>query len=71
MGWSLKFLPEFRCGSVEMNLTSVGEDEVWSLALLSGLRIPRCCSCGCGVNRQLQLQLRLISRCGPKKQINK
>ena len=35
------------------NLTSIHEDAVRSLALLSGLKIP--CCCGCGVGLQLQL----------------
>ena len=56
------------CSSGEMNLTSIHEDAVQSLALLSGLRIQCCCelrfrsqmwlelaSCGCGIGQRLQL----------------
>ena len=65
----MKTLPDLKsplgsshCGSVVMNPTNIHEDEVWSLASLSGLRI-QCCCVSCGVGHRCSSDLALLWLC--------
>ena len=58
------FLVNSCYGSAETNLISIHEDQLRSLALLTGLRIQCCLSCGVGHRCNLDLVL-LWLWCGP------